>query len=91
MHRNLLLLSNSTNAGEEYLAWPRQYIANFLKKFSVRSFLFIPYAGVREGCLLWIEGDTIELKGNTSLRVFIYGQAPAECKEGDSLDFLLGS
>lgn len=46
MTRNLLLLSNSTNAGEEYLGWPRPYIANFLKKFSVRSVLFIPYAGI---------------------------------------------
>ncbi len=46
MHRNLLLLSNSTNAGEEYLGWPRPYIDNFLRKFSVRSVLFIPYAGV---------------------------------------------
>jgi dipeptidase E len=46
MHRNLLLISNSTNSGEEYLGWPRPYISNFLKKFSVRSVLFIPYAGV---------------------------------------------
>jgi len=46
MYLNLLLISNSTNAGEEYLGWPRPYIANFLKKFSVRSVLFIPYAGV---------------------------------------------
>ncbi len=46
MKRNLLLISNSTNAGEEYLGWPRPYIANFLKKFSVRSVLFVPYAGV---------------------------------------------
>ena len=46
MTRNLLLLSNSTNAGETYLSWPRPYILNFLRKFSVRSVLFIPYAGV---------------------------------------------
>lgn len=46
MTRNLLLLSNSTNAGESYLGWPRPYISNFLRKFSVRSVLFIPYAGV---------------------------------------------
>ena len=46
MSKNLLLISNSTNAGEEYLAWPGPYIANFLKKFSVRSVLFVPYAGV---------------------------------------------
>ncbi|MCX6282177.1 MAG: dipeptidase PepE [Bacteroidetes bacterium] len=46
MKRNLLLISNSTNSGEEYFAWPRPYIENFLKKFSVRSVLFIPFAGV---------------------------------------------
>ena len=46
MKRNLLLISNSTNAGEEYLGWPKPYIAAFLKKFSARSVLFIPYAGV---------------------------------------------
>lgn len=46
MKQKLLLISNSTNAGEEYLAWPKPYITAFLKKFSVRSALFIPYAGV---------------------------------------------
>lgn len=46
MYKKLLLISNSTNAGEEYLGWPRPYILNFLKKFSVRSVLFVPYAGV---------------------------------------------
>ena len=46
MQRNLLLLSNSTNASEEYLGWPKPYIKNFLKKFSVRSVVFIPFAGV---------------------------------------------
>jgi len=46
MHRNLLLISNSTNAGEEYLAWPRTFIQDFLNKFGVRKVLFIPFAGV---------------------------------------------
>jgi dipeptidase E len=46
MIRNLLLISNSTNAGEEYLAWPRNHIKDFLSKFGVRKVLFIPYAGV---------------------------------------------
>ena len=244
MHRNLLLISNSTNAGEEYLGWTIPYIANFLKKFSVRSVLFVPFAGVnlsseglmasynvyeqrvknvfagfevelvsvhhsadpkvavkkaeciitgggntfhlvkmlhetgimnvirdrvklgipyvgwsaganvacptmkttndmpisepesficldlipfqinphyldanpqghagetreqrileflavnrdikvtglREGCLFWIEGNTIELKGNRPLRVFMYGQQATEYQEGEALDFLL--
>ena len=40
----LLLISNSTMAGEEYLGWPRNYIKNFLKD-NVKRVLFIPYAG----------------------------------------------
>ena len=46
MNRNLLLISNSTNAGEEYLGWPRPVIKEFLKEVGVKRVLFIPYAGV---------------------------------------------
>lgn len=46
MIRNLLLISNSTNAGEEYLAWPLEHIVTFLKGFNVHRVLFVPYAGV---------------------------------------------
>ena len=42
----LLLLSNSTRPGEEYLAWPRPHLASFLGKARQRI-LFVPYAGVR--------------------------------------------
>lgn len=42
----LLLISNSTNAGEAYLGWPRPYITSFLKDTGVKDILFIPYAGV---------------------------------------------
>ncbi len=42
----LLLISNSTNPGEEYLGWPRQDISNFLKNTGVKRILFIPFAGV---------------------------------------------
>ena len=41
----LLLLSNSTNYGEEYLGYPRSAIKDFLGN-SLRNVLFIPYAGV---------------------------------------------
>jgi dipeptidase E len=41
----LLLISNSTNAGEEYLAWPMQQIKKFLGPEKV-NILFIPYAGI---------------------------------------------
>jgi len=42
----LLLISNSTMAGEAYLAWPRQHIFGFLKRHNVKEICFIPYAGV---------------------------------------------
>jgi len=46
MAKRLLLISNSTNFGEEYLGWPRPYISDFLKDTGVKRILFIPYAGV---------------------------------------------
>jgi dipeptidase E len=46
MKKRLLLLSNSTNAGEPYLGWPRPYISDFMKDTGVKDILFIPYAGV---------------------------------------------
>lgn len=42
----LLLLSNSTNAGEEYLGWPKDLIREFLVKYDVKKCLLVPYAGV---------------------------------------------
>ncbi len=41
----LLLISNSTNAGEEYLAYPMESIRHFLGGEKQRI-LFIPYAGI---------------------------------------------
>ncbi len=41
----LLLISNSTNAGEAYLDYPKHNIHDFLGEKSVKC-LFIPYAGV---------------------------------------------
>lgn len=41
----LLLFSNSTNAGEEYLAYTLPYIKNFVGEKPVKA-LFIPYAGI---------------------------------------------
>lgn len=40
----LLLISNSTNAGEPYLDYPKYEIKKFLG--DIKSVLFIPYAGV---------------------------------------------
>ena len=41
----LLLISNSTNAGEPYLEYPKEYIREFLGKEPVKA-LFLPYAAV---------------------------------------------
>jgi dipeptidase E len=41
----LLLISNSTNAGEAYLDYPKNNIREFLGPKKVRA-LFIPYAAV---------------------------------------------
>ncbi|MGE5382420.1 MAG: dipeptidase PepE [Omnitrophica WOR_2 bacterium] len=43
---NLLLISNSTNPGEEYLGWPREEIKDYLSKRKIKRVLFIPFAGV---------------------------------------------
>ncbi|MDR2292122.1 MAG: dipeptidase PepE [Prevotellaceae bacterium] len=42
----LLLISNSTNAGEAYLEYPKKQIAEFLKKNKVAKVMFVPYAAV---------------------------------------------
>ena len=41
----LLLISNSTNAGEEYLDYPKNNIREFLGSKKIQA-LFIPYAAV---------------------------------------------
>lgn len=47
----LLLISNSTNAGEAYLEYPKQNIADFLSASAqkIETVLFIPYAAVTFG------------------------------------------
>lgn len=42
----LLLISNSTNAGEAYLEYPKNNIKEFLAKDSVKKVMFVPYAAV---------------------------------------------
>jgi dipeptidase E len=42
----LLLISNSTNYGEEYLGWPRPFISEFMESTKAKRVLFVPYAGV---------------------------------------------
>lgn len=55
----LLLISNSTNAGEEYLSFPRENINTFLG--NAKKIVFIPYAAVT------FSYDEYEHKVNTSL------------------------
>ncbi|MBN2614322.1 MAG: dipeptidase PepE [Bacteroidales bacterium] len=43
---NLLLISNSTMAGEEYLLWPRKHIENFLRQHNLSEVCFVPFAGI---------------------------------------------
>lgn len=45
MYKKLLLISNSTNYGEEYLDYTKPHIKNFLGN-TIKEVLFIPYAGV---------------------------------------------
>ncbi|MCL2098555.1 MAG: dipeptidase PepE [Bacteroidales bacterium] len=42
----LLLISNSTNAGEAYLEYCKQNIADFLQENKVKKILFVPFAAV---------------------------------------------
>ena len=42
----LLLISNSTMAGEAYLRWPLSHISGFLQRHNVKEVCFVPYAGV---------------------------------------------
>lgn len=49
---NLLLISNSTNAGEAYLEYPKEEIRRFLTSRGVKKVLFVPYAGVT---VCWID------------------------------------
>ncbi len=42
----LLLISNSTNAGEAYLDYPKNNIKDFLAVSGVKKVMFVPYAAV---------------------------------------------
>ena len=46
-------------------------------------------AGLREGCMLLVEGKKMSLIGQRPLRLFRYGQAPRELTAVDDLSFLL--
>ncbi len=46
-------------------------------------------AGLREGCMFWIEGEKLSLIGDRTCRIFKHNQAPKELKTGDDFSFLL--
>src|SRR5262249_60278893 len=45
--------------------------------------------GLREGSLLRIEGQAVQLLGSKSARIFVKGRQPSEYSPEDSLQFLL--
>lgn len=48
-----------------------------------------PVLGLREGCMLRVENDTMQLRGSTAARLFRQGQEPAEFTPPSDLTFLL--
>ena len=46
-------------------------------------------AGLREGCMLRLEGDRLSLIGPRPMRIFRWGELPREVNPGDDLGFLL--
>lgn len=49
-----------------------------------------PVVGLREGCLIRLEGGVHVLKGRTSARVFRRGFEPVEVEPGSTIDDLIG-
>ncbi|HEB52656.1 MAG TPA: dipeptidase PepE [bacterium] len=49
----------------------------------------VPVLGLREGCMLRVEGRRMELRGTTAARLFRRGQAPEEHSPPCDLSFLL--
>lgn len=48
-----------------------------------------PVAGLREGSMLRVKGDSIKLKGPLPVRIFLQGEKPMEFEPGDDINFLL--
>ncbi|KAM8934699.1 alpha-aspartyl dipeptidase [Pelodytes ibericus] len=48
-----------------------------------------PVLGIREGCLLLVEGDKVTLLGITGARLFLRGKSPSEHEPGQDFSFLL--
>lgn len=70
---------NSTHMGETQ----EERILQFLEEND------IPVAGLREGALLRVEGNAIELRGRSGARIFRRGHKPVEAEPSTRLDQLL--
>lgn len=46
-------------------------------------------AGLREGCMFYVDGSKLWMKGISSLRLFKHGSEPREIPAGEDLSFLL--
>lgn len=49
----------------------------------------VTVVGLREGCMFWIEGNSIKLIGKRSARIFKYGKEAHELWDKDDFSFLL--
>jgi dipeptidase E len=70
---------NSTHMGETQ----EERINQFLEENDA------PVAGIREGAILRVEGDSVVLKGSSGARIFRKGHEPVETMPGARLDHLL--
>ncbi|WAR14238.1 PEPE-like protein [Mya arenaria] len=50
-----------------------------------------PVLGLREGCILHVEGDKATLRGKTDARLFVRGKEPVEFTPGADMSFLLSA
>ncbi len=50
---------------------------------------YITVAGLREGCMFFVDNNTVKYKGNLPLRIFKHGQNPYEIEPAANFDFLI--
>jgi dipeptidase E len=76
-----------------YLDAHAQGHAGETRQQRIEEFLIVnkdmPVVGLREGTLLQVEGNDIQLKGTRPMRYFKFGQEPQEFEPGSNINFLL--
>jgi dipeptidase E len=50
----------------------------------------VPVVGLREGAILRVDGESVELRGRAGARVFRRGQEPVEATPVASIESLVG-